>query len=223
MDSKSSTSIATLALALAKAQGVIRNPRWDAKNPQFNSKYATLGAVLDAIREPLARNELAIVQATRITENNLILDTTLLHSSGEWITSEYPVRPYRQVKGEGWQPADDPQSIGSALSYARRYALSALVGIADDDDDGNAASKPAGQPAQPQAPKPAVKPLAGGLTADARADADKAFDELDNEAPPPPDQAPVSKGQLARIHISAKKLFATPERVVEYRTWLKAT
>lgn len=77
------------------------------------------------------------------------------------------------------------------------------------------------QPMQPQAPK--VTPLANGLTADARADADRAFDELDGETPPPPDQAPASKGQLARIHIAGAKMFTTPERVAEYRAWLKAS
>lgn len=206
-----------LAAALAKAQGAMQGATMDRANPFFKSKYATLNSIWDAIRKPLADNGLAVVQTPDQLDGDVILRTLLVHGSGQWIASDLRMHPAKA----------DPQGIGSALSYARRYALAAMVGAtSDEDDDGNGATEPqparkaqSVQPAQSQAPK--VTPLANGLTAEARADADKAFDELDNEAPPPPDQAPASKGQLAKIHIIAAKLFTTPERIAEYRSWLK--
>ena len=104
----------------------------DGNNPHFRSRYATLTAVWDACRKPLSDNGLAVVQAFRVDENGmLLLVTKLVHTSGEWMVSEYPVTPQK----------NDPQGFGSAVTYARRYTLSSLVGVvADDDDDGNAAS-----------------------------------------------------------------------------------
>lgn len=126
-----SESIGELAGALAKAQGKIRDAVKDQENPFFKSSYATLSSIWNAARGPLSENGLSVVQLTRIDGDDLFLDTLLLHASGEWIGSEYPLRPVK----------NDPQGIGSALTYARRYALSAMVGItADEDDDGNEGS-----------------------------------------------------------------------------------
>lgn len=119
-----------LYAALAKAQGAINNPTKGALNPHFKSRYADLSDGLNAVRAGLADNGLAVVQATRTCLATLMLDTRLGHSSGQWIESEFPVIAL---------PAA-PQPIGSALTYARRYSLFAIVGIAGDDDDGNAAS-----------------------------------------------------------------------------------
>jgi hypothetical protein len=119
-----SESINELAAALAKAQGAMRNAAYNRTNPHFKNKYADLASVLDAAREPLSANGLALVQQTLGNDGRLWLRSTLLHSSGQWMAAEYP------LPGGG-----KPQEIGAALTYARRYSLSALVGIAADDDD----------------------------------------------------------------------------------------
>ena len=114
-----------LAAALAKAQGVMENATMNRVNPHFKSKYADLASVWDAVRKPLSENGLAVVQI--ITDGKLV--TLLMHTSGQWVQSEYPL-----------PPAARPQEMGSALTYARRYSLSAITGIAaDEDDDANAA------------------------------------------------------------------------------------
>lgn len=125
-----SESIAELAKALAKAQGEITGAIKDADNPFFNSRYADLASVWDACRLPLSRNGLSIVQMPEVLETGITVETMLLHASGEFISSTITMKPMKP----------DPQGIGSCVTYARRYALSAMVGIAPEDDDGNAAS-----------------------------------------------------------------------------------
>lgn len=127
-----SEQINELAAALAKAQGTIQGAVKGKINPAFKSKYADLASIWDACREQLSSNGLSIVQTFDATpEGSVSLTTTLLHTSGQWIVSVLPVRPVK----------NDPQGMGSAATYARRYALAAMVGVApDDDDDGNAAS-----------------------------------------------------------------------------------
>lgn len=125
-----SENIGQLAEALAKAQAEIRHAVKEADNPFFKSKYADLAAVWDAAREPLSKNKLSIAQVVEFDEAGPWLETLLLHASGEWLSSRYPIS-----MGDG-----KPQTMGSATTYARRYALSAMVGIASEDDDGNSAS-----------------------------------------------------------------------------------
>jgi hypothetical protein len=108
----------------------------DADNPFFRSKYADLQSVVEATRPSLAENGLSVVQ---ITEGN-VLWTMLLHTSGEWIKGSIELKPMRQVKDTGWVESNDPQSYGSCITYARRYAMAAITGCATEDDDGNAAS-----------------------------------------------------------------------------------
>lgn len=127
-----SEEIGSLAAALAKAQGAIRSAIKDSTNPHLKSKYADLANVWDAVRAPLSANSLAIFQQVSANGDVVSVATTLAHESGQWICSTLDLRA---VKG-------DPQGIGSAITYARRYSLSALVGVAADDDDGNAASAP---------------------------------------------------------------------------------
>lgn len=130
---KTSETIAKLASALAKAQGQMRAAAKDSINPHFKSRYADLAGVWDACREPLAANGLAIMQAPgEIGDKNITLTTMLAHESGEWIQSEFTIPVSKP----------DAQGVGSAITYARRYALAAMVGIVQDDDDGNAASAP---------------------------------------------------------------------------------
>ena len=128
---KTSEQISELAAALAAAQGAMQNAVMNRINPHFKSKYADLAAIFDAARKPLSTNGLAIVQ----TIGDGVLHTRLLHTSGQWIASEHPL----PMSGR-------PQEIGSALTYARRYSLSALIGIAaDEDDDANAANRSNGK------------------------------------------------------------------------------
>lgn len=136
---KMSEQINELAAALAKAQGEMRFAAKANVNPHFKSKYADMASVIEAIREPLARNGLAHTQLCREGEGGtVIVDTVLMHLSGQYIASSMTMRPVK----------NDPQGIGSALTYARRYALQGICGLASDDDDGNAASASSAPPSQ---------------------------------------------------------------------------
>lgn len=151
-----------LAKALSAAQGMIRNAVKDSSNPHFGNKYADLASIWDAIREPLTKNGLSILQTTHTNEaNGLYLKTTLLHVSGEFVESEFPLRPHQNTS----------QALGSCLTYARRYSLSAICGVAQADetnDDGNAASGPAPSNSRSPAPRsappkaPVLEPESGG-------------------------------------------------------------
>lgn len=140
-----SESIKELAAALAKAQGQLRPAAKDAVNPHFKSKYADLGAVWEACREPLTANGLSVIQAPADAEpGRLALTTFLLHSSGEYLSTTYSMKLAQ----------DTAHGAGSALTYLRRYALASLVGVvADEDDDGNSATV---QPPQRQQVRPAA-------------------------------------------------------------------
>jgi hypothetical protein len=132
-----SESIASLAKALSAAQGSIKSALKDSNNPFFKSKYADLASVWESCRPALSSNGLAVTQSTAFVGELLVLETMLMHLSGEWVSSVYPISPVKS----------DPQGVGSAITYARRYSLSALVGVvAGEDDDGNAASRPAHVP-----------------------------------------------------------------------------
>lgn len=126
---KHSEQLSELATALSKAQGEIKGATKDSTNPFFKSSYADLHSVWDACRAPLSKNGLSIIQTTDIGEEGTVLITTLLHSSGQYISGTYPINPVK----------NDPQSTGSALTYARRYSLSSIVGIYPSDDDGESA------------------------------------------------------------------------------------
>lgn len=140
---KSSETTKGLSDALAKAQSVISNPSKDATNPHFKSKYATLDTGLNVVREALSKCGISFTQGTRMDGDVMMLETRLMHGN-EYLVSEYPVCRF---------PAKQ-QEIGSAMSYARRYSLFAIVGVAgEDDDDGNAATTPA------HAPKTDVKAI----------------------------------------------------------------
>lgn len=128
-----SETIGELAKALAIVQGKIGGAKMDGNNPFFHAKYATLGSVWDACQPLLSENGLAVVQTSSLDETHkVVIDTTLMHSSGEWISGSTGLTPTK----------DDPQQAGSAITYARRYGLSAMIGICPEDDDGNEASKP---------------------------------------------------------------------------------
>lgn len=147
-----SEQINELALALAKAQAEIADPKKSSENPFFNSKYADLATVLAAIRGPFSKNGLSISQAPGESKDGMISVTTLImHSSGQWLASTMSI----PIGGK-----KDAQAAGSSITYARRYMLAAMAGIAQEDDDANLASgnddKPKGKkPEQPSNPNPA--------------------------------------------------------------------
>ena len=128
-----SESIAKLATALSIVQGKLTHAKKDSANPFFKSKYADLESVWDACRSLLAENGLSVMQFPgEFHAGNMSMTTILAHSSGEWIGQEMSIPVIR----------NEPQSSGSALTYMRRYALAAVVGVVQADDDANAASNP---------------------------------------------------------------------------------
>ena len=130
-----SESIANLAKSLSAVQGKLTYAKKDSKNPFFKSNYADLESVWDACRDLLSSNGLAVSQFPGLyseLDKSMSLTTILTHTSGEWISQEMSV-PVSKV---------DAQGAGSCLTYMRRYALAAVVGVVQADDDGNAASSP---------------------------------------------------------------------------------
>lgn len=142
-----STDVGELAKALSAAQAEMRHALKSAENPHFRSRYADLAGIIDACREPLAKHGLAFTQLAGYSQGGASVRTVLMHTSGQYIWSLLVVPVNKQ----------DAQGVGSALTYARRYGLSAIVGIAQDDDDGNGAGQDDGRRSQPKAkvgPKP---------------------------------------------------------------------
>src|SRR5438105_7494048 len=134
---RSSESVAALASALAKAQAELVNPEKSLTatiltgrpgDSERSFRYAPLSSGLDIVRKTLGQHEIATLQTTAIdhTAGMVNLTTTLAHASGEWIASDWPVCPIAETA--------NPQRMGAALTYARRYALFTLVGIAGEDD-----------------------------------------------------------------------------------------
>lgn len=126
-----SDNIDKLIPALLLARKAFKSAVKDAKNDFFKSKYATLDNVIDAVNDALLDNGIFYTQPMEVLDGKIILHTRFIHESGQWIGGTYPVHPVK----------NDPQGEGSATTYARRYALMALAGIAPEDDDGNAATK----------------------------------------------------------------------------------
>ena len=134
---RSSNKVGTLAAALAKAQFEIANPEKSLtatiespfpREGQRTFRYASLSVGLDIVRKCLGQHEIATIQATSVDRDTglIKLTTTLVHASGEWVSSDWPVCPASETAA--------PHRMGAALTYARRYALFTLVGIAGEDD-----------------------------------------------------------------------------------------
>lgn len=148
---KQSESIAKLAAALVAVQSELRGVAKDSTNPDFRSSYTSLDAIIEKSRPVLAKNGLAIVQGATTPHTDeksriaaIAVETMLVHESGEWLTNT-AIMPVvgRMLKGGGRADVD-PQAGGSALSYGRRYGIAALLCLATEDDDGNAASQRSG-------------------------------------------------------------------------------
>lgn len=150
-----SENINELAAALSKAQANITGALKDSKNPFFKSSYADLASCWDACRKQLTENGLSVIQTTDIADGLVVVRTVLAHSSGQWISGVLPVK----AKDDG------PQAQGSGITYARRYALAAIVGLAQIDDDGEAAQ--ARNRPEPKADPELLKKIAACETLDA--------------------------------------------------------
>jgi hypothetical protein len=198
----SSETTATLCAALVAAQGALKPIAKDGKNPAFRSRYATLDGIMETVRPALAAHGLALVQGVIHPETGeggrlvgITVETRLLHTSGEWLASVVPVPV---AKG-------DAHGLGSALSYGRRYGISALLALStDEDDDGNAATK--APPAKPQA-KPAPAAPAPGQ-------------RLHDRVPttPPPEGMSLAKAQT--VELKGQRLVdMDDDRLDKLRAW----
>ena len=130
-----SESIKEIATALHAAQGEMSGAKKAAANPFFKSKYADMNSVVDAVRVPFHNHGLSYSQFPLFEDGKVGVETLLMHVSGEFISSVLMLPMSKQ----------DAQAAGSAITYARRYALQSIAGIPAEDDDGNAATTPATQ------------------------------------------------------------------------------
>jgi len=180
-----SESVKEIATALSNFQGKMAAVKKDSVNPFYKSKYASLDTIWETIRKPLSENGLSIAQTMNLIESNSVLETTLYHTSGEWISGTQLVNPVK----------NDPQGLGSAITYARRYSLSAILGlVSDDDDDANTATKP--EPKQEaKVPPRQNDPLL---------------------ADPPEKVEGITPPQTKKIHATAKEKGLSPEEARAY-------
>lgn len=197
----SSETTATLCAALVAAQQGLKPIAKDGKNPAFRSRYATLDGIMETVRPALAAHGLAVVQGVTHPETDggrlvgIMVETRLVHTSGEWLASVVPVPV---AKG-------DAHGLGSALSYGRRYGLSALLALStDEDDDGNAAAK--APPAKPAPAKPAPPAPAPGQ-------------RLHDRVPEtPPERMSLAKAET--VELKGQRLVdMSPDRLDKLRTW----
>jgi hypothetical protein len=193
-------SIADLAAALCKAQAQMEGAKKDANNPHFKSKYADLASVWDAIRAPLTSNGLSVVQLLRSISGGVEVETILMHASGQQISDVFAVPATK----------NDAQGYGSAATYARRYALMAMVGVAPEDDDGNAAVGSAGSAGAGTQFRPERR---GGSDWVEEARRDGNLDETRQKG-----KLPAAKGQAAPINTPASAGSA-----IKRIEWVKAS
>lgn len=185
-----SDSIKELSAALAKAQAEIKGAAKDSSNPYFKSRYADLASVWEACRDPLTKHGLAVTQWPSADGPKVTVETILTHESGEWISRELTITAKE----------DSPQAIGSAVTYARRYALAAVAGVAPDDDDGEAAQGRGGKlAAAHKALEATAEPHPNGIKNERVQEILKLFEEANDEL------ALDSLGQVIAADMKAKK------------------
>ena len=189
----SSTSLVSLAKALSCAQGELHEAAKSSFNPGFKSKYADLAEVLQVIRPVAVKHGLSYVQGVGYSDGLATVTTRILHASGEYLEDVVTIPVTKK----------DAQGVGSAFTYGRRYALAAMFGISQDDDDGNAAVT-----------KTKVHTSTVAVTvASLKAEFDKATDKADLDklattfAQLTPDEQtailPIAKAARARVEASA--------------------
>lgn len=153
-----SDSLSSIAPDLVKVQAGINGVARDGNNPIFRSKYITLDGILLAVRPVLSQFNIFLSQSTneKINEEGVVTSitvrSTLLHASGEWIANEVTVPVNPAVDRNGKVQLVDAHRVGSSITYGRRYSLSSLLAIGEDDDDGNTASGYQNQNQAPQKP-----------------------------------------------------------------------
>jgi hypothetical protein len=143
---KMSESITAIAPALVKAQSLIEGAVKDSSNPAFRSKYADLSSVLAVIRQPMADNDLCVLQSPSRADGGVEVETLILHKSGEWISQNCFI-PITKMDAHG---------TGSGITYGRRYGLMSIFCIGTEDDDGNTAAERGPAPKQIASPAPSI-------------------------------------------------------------------
>ena len=154
-----SETIKELAAALVKAQAKIKAALKDSTNPHFRSKYADLSSVVDAVKAPLLEHGISFIQGVNDAEGGVAVETMLLHTSGEWLSSTLRIPASKQ----------DAQGYGSAITYGRRYGLQSMCGVPAEDDDGNAATASTSGSSR-------ITPVAGSLQALTKEEQEQAKD-----------------------------------------------
>lgn len=140
---RKSDSISSLALSLKDLQGELKPVPRTATNPFLQSKYADLSSIWETCRPLLQKYGFALSQLPAVKDGQFVLTTVLLHApSGEWLASSLPLTPVKE---------HDPQALGSALTYARRYALSAMLGVCSEEDDDAEGAMDRSRPAKAKA------------------------------------------------------------------------
>jgi hypothetical protein len=149
-----SEQINEIAQALSKAQAQMKPVAKNGRNPHLNNKYATLDDIVEALRVPFNENGLAFSQLCNESESGVVLDTILMHSSGQYIVSRMPIRSM-----EGNRAVNELQTFGIALTYTKRYALAAMAGVSSDDDsDGEKVQRQEAEQPRQTASKPDQQP-----------------------------------------------------------------
>ena len=194
---KSSESINELASALCNAQGQMGGAVKDSSNPFFKSSYADLTSVIKAIKQPFADNGLSYTQFPVSNEHGVGVSTRLMHISGQWLEMEYTLPTVKK----------DPQASGSAITYARRYALQSIAGIPTADDDAESAMLRGEKSEQEKYQDmimdlmPSVKAIKDGIATGDYATANEAWKELS-----------TTEKELLWIAPSKGGVFTTKER-----------
>lgn len=210
-----SESIAALAEALSKAQAEMAGAKKDAANPFFKSKYADLASVWEACREPFGKYGLSVSQMPEMRDSQVIVHSILMHSSGEWISGELSMTPVKA----------DPQGVGSCITYARRYALAAIAGIAPEDDDGNQASGRKDGQQRTTEPIPVAPLISAGASKGQAAQpaqpASVAPAEASERQPGSDDEELIDLPRQKRIHRAFREALKNPEAQKQSDTWLR--
>jgi len=202
MDLVTSETITELAAAMVQVQIALKPAIKDSTNPHFGSKYADLAAVWEAARPALTAHGFSVIQSPDRRDGEVGVTTLLLHASGQWVRGRVSARPQK----------DDPQGVGSCISYLRRYSLAAMTGVVSEDDDAEAAHgrDAKGKPAAMQQPAGGAAGR-GGDTVRARRPAPRPA--AGNPSPSsvggtPPDEEPMTPATKAALIDAGKALKA---------------
>lgn len=188
MDALHGTASPEFFAAMSAAQGAMEEAPKDTRNPFFNSKYADLASVWQAIKEPFTSRGFSIVQGVQTNLNAdrscvVKLTTLLAYKDGTWLSMGFSAMPYKDTK-EGRVYTSDPQTIAAAVTYLRRIALQPLLGVvADFDDDGGGGQQQRPAPERPAPPRPRTSSAGGGAAG--------TQSPLSSQAPPPAGSTPA--------------------------------